>query len=93
MIDEDLGTTADRTAERSGFSRLAAEIALGHAGLVLGLEVSRLPRNDADWYRLPDLCGVTDTVIGDLDGLYQPGSCNDRLLLGSKARSRTRSCT
>jgi DNA invertase Pin-like site-specific DNA recombinase len=61
---------------------LTAEVALGHAGLVLGLEVSRLARNNADWYRLLDLCGVTDTVIGDADGIYHPGSFNDRLLLG-----------
>ena len=63
---------------------MTAEVALGHAGLVLGLEVSRLARNNSDWYRLLDLCGVTDTVIGDLDGLYHPGSFNDRLLLGMK---------
>jgi len=63
---------------------LTAEVALGHAGLVLGLEVSRLARNNVDWYRLLDLCGVTDTVIGDADGLYHPGSFNDRLLLGLK---------
>ena len=63
---------------------MTAEVALGHAGLVLGLEVSRLARNNVDWYRLLDLCGVTDTVIGDADGLYHPGSFNDRLLLGLK---------
>ena len=82
VIDEDLGITADGTADRRGFARLTAEVALGHAGLVLGIECSRLSRNDTDWYRLLDLCGVTDTVIGDLDGLYHPGSLNDRLLLG-----------
>jgi DNA invertase Pin-like site-specific DNA recombinase len=84
VIDEDLGISADGTAERSGFQRLTAEVALGHAGLVLGLEVSRVARNNSDWYRLLDLCGVTDTVIGDFDGLYHPGSFNDRLLLGMK---------
>jgi DNA invertase Pin-like site-specific DNA recombinase len=84
VIDEDLGVSGSGIAERSGFARLAAEVALGHAGLVLGLEVSRLARNNADWYRLLDLCGVTDTVIGDADGLYHPGSFNDRLLLGLK---------
>ena len=84
VIDEDLGVSADGTAERSGFQRLTAEVALGHAGLVLGLEVSRVARNNTDWYRLLDLCGVTDTVIGDFDGLYHPGSFNDRLLLGMK---------
>jgi len=84
VIDEDLGVSGSGTSDRSGFARLAAEVALGHAGLVLGLEVSRLARNNADWYRLLDLCGVTDTVIGDADGLYHPGSFNDRLLLGLK---------
>jgi DNA invertase Pin-like site-specific DNA recombinase/uncharacterized protein YndB with AHSA1/START domain len=84
VIDEDLGVSGSGLSERSGFARLTAEVALGHAGLVLGLEVSRLARNNADWYRLLDLCGVTDTVIGDSDGLYHPGSFNDRLLLGLK---------
>jgi DNA invertase Pin-like site-specific DNA recombinase len=84
VIDEDLGISGSGLSERSGFARLAAEVALGHAGLVLGLEASRLARNNADWYRLLDLCGVTDTVIGDADGLYHPGSFNDRLLLGLK---------
>ncbi|MGH2927806.1 MAG: recombinase family protein, partial [Solirubrobacteraceae bacterium] len=84
VIDEDLGVSGSGMSDRSGFARLAAEVALGHAGLVIGLEVSRLARNNADWYRLLDLCGVTDTVIGDGDGLYHPGSFNDRLLLGLK---------
>ena len=84
VIDEDLGISGSGLSDRSGFARLTAEVALGHAGLVLGLEVSRLARNNVDWYRLLDLCGVTDTVIGDADGLYHPGSFNDRLLLGLK---------
>jgi DNA invertase Pin-like site-specific DNA recombinase len=84
VIDDDLGITADGTADREGFARLTAEVALGHAGLVLGLECSRVARNNSDFYRLLDLCGITDTVIGDLDGLYHPGSFNDRLLLGLK---------
>lgn len=84
VIDEDLGISGSGMSERQGFARLTAEVALGHAGLVLGLEVSRLARNSVDWYRLLDLCGVTDTVIGDADGIYHPGSFNDRLLLGLK---------
>ncbi len=84
VIDEDLGVSGSGTSERQGFARLAAEVGLGHAGLVLGLEASRLARNNTDWYRLLDLCGVTDTVIGDADGLYHPGAFNDRLLLGLK---------
>jgi len=84
VIDDDLGVSADGTVDREGFARLTAEVALGHAGLVLGLECSRVARNNSDFYRLLDLCGITDTVIGDLDGLYHPGSFNDRLLLGLK---------
>ena len=65
-------------------ARLTAEVALGHVGIVLGLEVSRLARNNGDWYRLLDLCGMTDTLIGDADGVYHPAGFNDRLVLGLK---------
>lgn len=84
VIDEDLGLSGSGAVERSGFARLAAEVALGRVGIVLGLEASRLARNNADWYRLLDLCGMTDTLIGDGDGLYHPALFNDRLLLGLK---------
>ena len=84
VIDEDLGLSGSGVVERSGFARLTAEVALGHVGIVLGLEVSRLARNNADWYRLLDLCGLTDTLIGDADGVYHPAMFNDRLLLGLK---------
>ena len=84
IIDEDLGVSGSGTVARSGFARLTAEVALGHVGLVLGLEVSRLARNNADWYRLIDLCGLSDTLIGDADGIYHPALFNDRLLLGLK---------
>src|SRR5712692_8059034 len=84
VIDEDLGLTGSGWAKRSGFARMTAEVALGHVGMVLGLEVSRVARNNADWYRLLDLCGITDTLIGDSDGLYHPALFNDRLLLGLK---------
>jgi hypothetical protein len=67
---------------RSGFARLTAEVALGRVGIVFGLEVSCLGRNHADWYRLFDLCGVTDTLVGD--GVYDPALFNDRLILGLK---------
>jgi resolvase-like protein len=65
VIDEDLGVSGSGVAERSGFARLTAQVALGQVGLVLGLEVARLARNNADWYRLLDLCALTDTLIGD----------------------------
>jgi DNA invertase Pin-like site-specific DNA recombinase/predicted DNA-binding transcriptional regulator AlpA len=84
VIDEDLGLSGSGAAARSGFARLIAEVALAHVGLVLGLEVSRLARNNAEWYRLIDLAGLTDTLIGDADGLYHPALFNDRLLLGLK---------
>jgi DNA invertase Pin-like site-specific DNA recombinase len=84
VIDEDLGLSGSGVVERSGFARLTAEVALGHVGIVLGLEVSRFARNNADWYRLLDLCGLTDTLIGDADGVYHPAMFNDRLLLGLK---------
>lgn len=84
VIDEDLGVSGGGLVERTGFARLTSDVALGHVGLVLGLEVSRLARNNADWYRLLDLCGVTDTLIGDADGIYHPGLFNDRLVLGLK---------
>jgi DNA invertase Pin-like site-specific DNA recombinase len=83
-IDEDLGVSGSGIVQRSGFARLTAEVALAHAGIVFGLEVSRLARNNADWYRLLDLCGLTDTLIADADGIYHPGLFNDRLLLGLK---------
>src|SRR5246127_625193 len=84
VIDEDLGLSGSGAVARSGFARLTAEVALGHVGLVLGLEVSRLARNNADWYRLIDLCGLSNTLIGDADGIYHPVLFNDRLLLGLK---------
>ena len=84
VIDEDLGRSASGTAERLGFAHLTAEVALGHVGIVLGLEVSRLARNNADWYRLLDLCGLTGTLLADEDGVYDPSVFNDRLVLGLK---------
>jgi DNA invertase Pin-like site-specific DNA recombinase len=84
LVDEDLGVSADGIAKRAGFAQLTADVALLKVGLVLGLEVSRLARNNASWYRLLDLCGITDTLIADTDGLYHPALFNDRLVLGLK---------
>jgi DNA invertase Pin-like site-specific DNA recombinase len=84
IIDDDLGLSGASTEKRSGFARMISEVALGHVGIILGLEVSRLARNNADWYRLLELCGLTDTLIGDNDGVYHPALFNDRLLLGLK---------
>jgi DNA invertase Pin-like site-specific DNA recombinase len=84
VIDEDLGKSGATTAGRTGFQRLVAEVSLGHAGAVFGLEVSRLARNNRDWYQLLDLCGLTNTLIVDAEGVYDPRQLNDRLLLGLK---------
>lgn len=84
IIDEDLARSGSETSDRGGFVMMTTDVALGHVGLILAIEVSRVARNNADWYRLLDLCGVTDTLIGDEDGLYHPGLFNDRLLLGLK---------
>jgi len=84
VIDEDLGVSAAGGVRRGGFEVMVSDVALGHVGLVLAIEVSRVARNNAEWYRLLDFCGVTDTLIGDEDGLYHPGLYNDRLLLGLK---------
>jgi DNA invertase Pin-like site-specific DNA recombinase len=84
VIDEDLGVSGSAGTTRSGFARLTADVALGRVGIVFGLEVSRLARSNADWYRLLDLAGITDTLIADTDGIYHPASFNDRLVLGLK---------
>ncbi len=84
VIDCDQGQSGASAAGREGFQHLVAEVSLGRAGIVLGLEVSRLARNNSDWHRLLEICGLTDTLILDEDGLYDPSQFNDRLLLGLK---------
>lgn len=84
VIDGDLGQSAATAADREGFQKLVTEVSLEKAGIVLGLEVSRLARNSTDWHRLLEICALTDTLILDEDGLYDPRHFNDRLLLGLK---------
>jgi DNA invertase Pin-like site-specific DNA recombinase len=84
VIDADLGRSGADATARSGFKELVADVGLGKVGIVLGLEVSRLARNNADWYQLLDLCALTDTLIADADGVYHPSDFNDRLVLGLK---------
>ncbi len=84
VIDSDLGLSGAQARDRDGFQHLVTEVALGHAGIVLGLEVSRLARNNADWHRLLELAAMSRTLILDEDGVYDPASFNDRLLLGLK---------
>src|SRR5512132_2293775 len=84
VIDEDLGRSAANAAERPGFARLVAEITMGHVGLVLGLEMSRLARVGRDWHQLVELCSLAGALLADADGVYDPNWYNDRLLLGLK---------
>ena len=84
VIDNDLGLSGAQARDRDGFQHLVAEVAIGHAGIVLGLEVSRLARNNADWQRLLELAAMSRTIISDEDGVYDPAHFNDRLLLGLK---------
>jgi DNA invertase Pin-like site-specific DNA recombinase len=84
VIDSDLGLSGAQARDRDGFQSLVTEVALGHAGIVLGLEVSRLARNNADWHRLLELAAMSRTLILDEDGIYDPSHFNDRLLLGLK---------
>lgn len=84
VIDSDLGQSGASAVDREGFKRLVTEVGLGRAGIVLGLEVSRLARNSTDWHRLLEICALTDTLILDEDGIYDPAHFNDRLLLGLK---------
>lgn len=84
VIDDDLGRSGSSTCGRTGFAKLVADVALKKSGIIFGLEVSRLARNNKDWYQLLDLCSLTGTLIGDADGIYDPSFFNDRLLLGLK---------
>lgn len=84
VIDSDQGESGASAAWREGFQRLVSEVGVGRAGIVMGLEVSRLARNNADWHRLLEICALADTLILDEDGVYDPANFNDRLLLGLK---------
>jgi DNA invertase Pin-like site-specific DNA recombinase len=84
VIDDDLGLSGASADNREGFQRLVTEVGMGRAGIVMGLEVSRLARNNVDWHRLLEICALTDTLILDEDGVYDPSHFNDRLLLGLK---------
>jgi DNA invertase Pin-like site-specific DNA recombinase len=84
VIDHDQGQSGASAADREGFQQLVSEVSLGRAGIVLGLEVSRLARNCSDWHQLLEICALRNTLILDEDGLYDPSHFNDRLLLGMK---------
>ena len=84
VVDGDQGVSAKHSEGRESFQKLVADVGLGKIGIIIGYEVSRLARNNADWHRLLELCALFDTLIGDSDGIYHPRDFNDRLLLGLK---------
>jgi DNA invertase Pin-like site-specific DNA recombinase len=84
VVDSDQGESGASAAWREGFQHLVADVSMGRAGIVMGLEVSRLARNNADWHRLLEICALADTLILDEDGVYDPANLNDRLPLGLK---------
>ena len=90
VIDQDQGQSGASSIGRDGFQTLVAEVGLGHVGAVLSLEVSRLARSCSDWYRLLEICALTETLVIDEEGVYDPGSYNDRLLLGFYVRYHQR---
>jgi DNA invertase Pin-like site-specific DNA recombinase len=92
VIDDDLGRSGASSQGREGFQRLVADVGMGKAGIVIGTEVSRLARNNADWHRLLEICALAETLILDEDGLYDPCSFNDRLLLGLKGQMSEALC-
>ena len=92
VIDEDQGHSGATTESRSGFGRVMSEVALGHTGIVLAIEASRLARNNADWQRLIWFCSLTETLLGDQDGLYDPSLLDDRMVLGLKGTISEMEC-
>src|SRR5256885_10748455 len=84
VIDDDLGVSAATADSRKGFARLVTEVTMGRAGIVLGIEMSRLARTGWDWHQLLELCSLAGVLLADPDGVYDPGYYNDRLLLGLK---------
>jgi DNA invertase Pin-like site-specific DNA recombinase len=90
VIDQDQAHSGSSSIGRDGFQSLVAEVGLKHCGAILSLEVSRLARSCSDWYHLLEICALTDTLVIDEDGIYDPGHYNDRLLLGLYVRYHQR---
>ena len=84
IIDDDQGHSGKTAGNRSGFHRILAEVTMEHVGLILGIEMSRIARNNRDWHNLLEMCAVFGTILADEDGVYDPQDSNDRLLLGLK---------
>lgn len=86
IIDEDMGLSGTSSQWRDGFQYLMTEVSMAKAGAVFALEVSRFARNSSDWHRLLEICAMTETLIVDEDGVYDPRHFNDRFLLGMKGQ-------
>jgi DNA invertase Pin-like site-specific DNA recombinase len=84
VIDDDQGRSGQTADRRGGFQRLLAEVTMEHVGLILGIEMSRIARNNRDWYNLLEMCALFGALLADPDGVYDPRDTNDRLLLGLK---------
>jgi DNA invertase Pin-like site-specific DNA recombinase len=84
VVDDDQGHSGRTAEDRHGFHDLLSEVTMGHVGLVLALEISRLARSNKDWHNLLELCAIFGTLLADEDGIYDPNDSNDRLLLGLK---------
>ena len=84
VIDDDQGQSGRTADQRGGFQRLLAEVTMEHVGLILGIEMSRIARNNKDWHNLLEMCAIFGTLLADEDGVYDPQDTNDRLLLGLK---------
>ncbi len=84
VIDEDQGKSGKTADGRTGFHRLLAEVAMDHVGLILGIEMSRVARNNKDWHHLMEMCAIFGTILADEDRIYDPRDAEDRLLLGFK---------
>jgi DNA invertase Pin-like site-specific DNA recombinase len=84
IIDDDQGLSGRTADQRGGFQRILAEVTMEHVGLILGIEMSRIARNNKDWHNLLEMCAIFGTLLADEDGTYDPRDTNDRLLLGLK---------
>jgi excisionase family DNA binding protein len=86
VVDEDQGQSGALPQARGGFGGMVAAVARGDVGIVMSFELSRLSRNDLDWHHLVYLCRWTNTLIADEQGLYDPSSTNDRMVLGIRGQ-------
>jgi excisionase family DNA binding protein len=83
IVDDDLGRSGSGVA-RPGFDRLLTAVGRGEVGAVFAIEASRLARNGRDWHTLLEFCAIVGTLIIDEDGIYDPRSSNDQMVLGLK---------